>query len=167
MNACRCGCGGMTRWQFIRGHYQRTVRRQRGYRQVVCPDRGIIEEHVAIAESVLGHRLPDGAEIHHVDGNRLNNSRGNLVICQDRSYHRLLHARAKVVRAGGNPNTEKICTLCRAVKPLVDFGRCSANGANGRQGSCRACMKIADSLRHTARRLADRKAKAENLARHL
>ena len=147
MNPCECGCGLLTAYRFVRGHYQRTVKRAQGYKQAVCPERGIIEQHVLIAEAALGHRLPTGAEVHHVDGLRHDNSNVNLVICQDVSYHRLLHARARVVKAGGNPNTDKRCRVCAKCKPLEAFAYCARNGANQRQGMCRACTKENDARR--------------------
>src|SRR5262245_41632863 len=39
--------------------------------------------HVLMAEAAVGHPLPPGAKVHHVDGNRWNNANANLVICQD------------------------------------------------------------------------------------
>jgi len=104
--------------------------------------KGFINEHVLIAETALGKALPDGAEVHHVDENRRNNARRNLVICQDHQYHRMLHARARVVRAGGNPDTQKICGACGLLKPLSDFHRFARNQSNGRQPNCADCDRV-------------------------
>jgi hypothetical protein len=65
-------------------------------------------EHVIVAERAFGKALPKGAEVHHVDEDKFNNHRSNLVICQDRAYHQLLHQRARIVRAGGTPNTQRV-----------------------------------------------------------
>lgn len=59
--------------------------------------RSFIPLHIFIATMVLGHRLPQGACIHHVNGDYTDNINSNLVICQDAEYHSLLHMRTKEV----------------------------------------------------------------------
>lgn len=59
-------------------------------------------EHVFVAEKALGKKMPPGAVIHHVDGNGLNNDPTNLVICPDKKYHSLIHARMEALRNGNN-----------------------------------------------------------------
>lgn len=143
---CHCGCGQRTaicdrnwkRFGYVKGepfrylpsHNKRvrrdaniyTAKRERGESR---------HEHVVVAERALGRPLPPGAQVHHVDKNRRNNAPTNLVICQDQKYHHLLHVRAKVVRAGGNPNTQRVCTGCERLRSLDEF-------AKGR-AACRAC----------------------------
>ena len=68
--------------------------------------------HVLTAERALGHILPQGAQVHHVDGNGLNNAPSNLVVCQDQKYHALLHRRMAAIRAG-YPAHHVICRHCR------------------------------------------------------
>lgn len=77
-----------------------------------------------------------------IDGDHLNNANSNLVICQDAAYHKLLHVRTRIVKAGGNPNTEKICCACQQVKSLDDFNARRAH-STGRQNICRECAKAA------------------------
>jgi hypothetical protein len=72
---------------------------------------GYVPEHVFVAEEALGRCLPKGAEVHHFDENRKNNANANLVICQDRAYHMLLHQRQRAFKSCGNPNFRK-CFLC-------------------------------------------------------
>jgi lysophospholipase L1-like esterase len=68
-------------------------------------------EHIALAEKALGHSLPPGAEVHHVDGDGWNNAPSNLVICPDRAYHFLLHARQRAMDATGDP-AQRPCRRC-------------------------------------------------------
>jgi hypothetical protein len=87
-----------------------------GYVHRLSPDHpravhGYVLEHVLVAEAALGKSLPLGVEVHHVDENRSNNANDNLVVCQDRHYHALLHRRARALAACGNPNAHR-CHLC-------------------------------------------------------
>lgn len=100
---------------------------------------GNVLAHVIIAEKALGKHLPAGAEVHHVDDDGKNNAHSNLVICQDAAYHKLLHARARIVRIGGNPNTQRICSTCRQMKAVEDFNR-SLQSSLGTQTQCRECQ---------------------------
>lgn len=69
-------------------------------------------EHIIIAESVIGKELPIGAVVHHANCMKSDNSKANLVICPDRSYHNLLHKRIDAYNATGNPNANK-CRYCK------------------------------------------------------
>lgn len=101
---------------------------------------GHVYTHMVVAERALGHTLPRGVEIHHVDGDKKNNAQSNLVICQDRDYHQFLHVRTRVVRAGGNPNTQRLCRGCDTLKPFDAFNRATADKSYGLQGQCRSCQ---------------------------
>ncbi len=73
---------------------------------------GLYHKHVGIAEKAIGHRLPPAAEVHHFDENRFNNSTSNLVICENRQYHHLLHRRRRAYLACGDPSKRK-CWVCQ------------------------------------------------------
>jgi len=127
---CACGCGeemlptdrrGRPR-RFIKGHESRGSRggtrlMSSGYERSLkgddpkSPRAGKALRHTLLAEKALGKPLPAGAEIHHVNNKRADNSPGNLVICQDRSYHRLLHQRTLALKASGQANWLK-CKYC-------------------------------------------------------
>lgn len=76
--------------------------------------------HVVIAERALGHSLPMGAVVHHVNENRLDNRKENLVICPSRAYHNLLHARMRAQEACGNPNWRR-CRRCKSYDQLKNL----------------------------------------------
>ncbi len=157
---CECGCGLPTTiakgTDLARGDVKGQPHRYRvghGSRMVTIKSYraapgtlGRTRLHVARAEQALGHPLPAGAEVHHADGSKSDTA--PLVICQDHRYHRLLHVRTKVVKAGGNPNTEKVCGDCRAVKPLDAFNLMRNNKSDGRQPICRDCGRVRETKRH-------------------
>lgn len=74
----------------------------RGYVRIHSPGHprahkqsGYVYEHILLAEKALGKQLPEKAEVHHLNGNKGDNSPGNIVICEDRAYHMLLHKRMR------------------------------------------------------------------------
>lgn len=99
------------------------------------------------AEQALGKPLPDGAVVHHADGSLSDNA--PLVICPDEFYHKLLHRRMRVKAAGGNPNTDRICSKCRAVKPSGEFHKNRAQ-PDGLSHYCRPCQRVASQMRGAA-----------------
>ncbi len=113
------------------------------------PERNGQREHVRVAERALGHALPPGAEVHHVDRDKTNNTNHNLVICQDHGYHRLLHRRARILHAGGNPNTQRICTSCKELVALADRPR-----VYGKRCVCRPCFNAYRRRLRASRRAA-------------
>lgn len=70
-----------------------------------------VTEHVLIAEKVLGKRLPDGAVVHHANGNPSDNRNSNLVICDSQSYHTILHRRMRAYAACGFSHYRR-CQYC-------------------------------------------------------
>lgn len=163
---CECGCGaptnivtetasreGVVRGQyrrFLKGHFAKTLIRRSGYKDVVI-DGNRRKDHILIAEAAIGRTLPVGAVVHHVDGDSLNNARTNLVICQSQDYHMLLHVRARVVKAGGDPNRDCLCRICWQVKPRDCFHANRNAKTTGRQTWCKPCRKEHDAERHRRR----------------
>lgn len=94
---------------------------------------GYVLEHIIMAEAVLGRYLPIGAEVHHVNSVRNDNRNSNLVICESKSYHRLLHTRAAGYLAIGDPHARK-CSLCHCFDSKSNL----VKGAN-RASYHRAC----------------------------
>lgn len=98
-------------------------------------------EHVVLAERALGKALPRGAEVHHLDGNRQNNTPSNLVICENRQYHLMLEARGKRLRELGSLELKR-CEKCHDVKPLAEFNL-NCRSWDDRQYICRPCANEA------------------------
>lgn len=44
-------------------------------------------EHVLVMETILGRKLVLGEIVHHIDGDRQNNSDENLYLCRDHAHH--------------------------------------------------------------------------------
>ena len=60
-----------------------------------------------IITAILKRPIPFGVEIHHVDGDNCNNKHTNLVVCPNKTYHKLLHTRQNALDACGNPDWRK------------------------------------------------------------
>lgn len=99
------------------------------------------KEHILIVEAVLGKKLPLFAVVHHFDGNTFNNNNSNLIICENQSYHILLHQRQRALRDSGNANMLK-CSICKK----YDFPKNMYILPNG-QGRHRKCHSVYESTR--------------------
>lgn len=92
---------------------------QKGYVELSVPSHprarrgGRVFEHTLVAEAALGKYLPSTAVVHHVDRDKSRNVGGNLVVCEDQTYHLLLHRRERALDATGDPNKAQ-CRYCQA-----------------------------------------------------
>lgn len=71
-----------------------------------------VYEHILVVEKIIGKYLPKKAEVHHIDNNRTNNTPSNLILCQNKSYHNLLHLRERALKECGNPSW-RMCRKCK------------------------------------------------------
>lgn len=127
---CACGCGELARGSFKVGH------------RPIVSYRSIDGErlHRVRAELTLGKPLPARAVVHHVEGDKGDFTQ--LVICQDQAYHRLLHARTRIVRAGGHPDIEWLCSRCKSLRPLTEFRYREMSGRKKLVPICQKCRRI-------------------------
>jgi hypothetical protein len=89
--------------------------------------------------------------VHHFDENKRNNEPSNLVICQDRGYHLLLHIRQRTMKSGGDPNTERVCSRCSKVLPMAAFRAYRHVKADGRSSRCVDCLNECQAQWRAAR----------------
>ncbi len=103
---------------------------------------GRVYTHILVAEKALGRHLSVENEVHHFDGDKTNNRNDNLVICENRSYHKLLHVRQRIKSAGGDPRIHKFCTICKILCLRSNFGisKCRFDGLDAKCKDCKSYM---------------------------
>ena len=107
---------------------------------------GYVREHILIVEEALGRRLPPSAQVHHVNSQKADNRRENLVVCQDQTYHSLLHLRQRALRACGHPDWRR-CRFCQTWSPLENMV------PNGKHSMVhRACRNADNAAREPLRK---------------
>lgn len=98
-------------------------------------------EHILVAEKAIGKYLPLTAVVHHRNEVKSDNRNQNLVICENNAYHQGIHRRMRIVAAGGNPDTDRICGTCKRVKSKTEFHSAGRNSKNsdGLMYCCKEC----------------------------
>jgi hypothetical protein len=104
-------CRWLDRFEFLswrRWRKQSRTRRYNGYEQVYDYEASRwIFTHRIVAEEKLGAPIPCGYEVHHIDGNKLNNSPDNLAILPA-EIHRAIHEQARVAAENGDDYCEAL-----------------------------------------------------------
>lgn len=130
--------------KFVRGHAGHGFKNGRyiarnGYVMVYAPwhamanSKGYVKEHVLVVINALGRPLPEDAVVHHVNEDRSQNSNDNLVVCENRAYHNLLHQRSRALRECGHANWRK-CPYCKQYDDPADMA------VPGRTAYHRSCL---------------------------
>lgn len=97
----------------------------RGYVEIVMPEHpnarsnGTILEHRLMAEKKLGRLLTKEECVHHIDGDKCNNSFDNLIVFKTSADHSAFHKGARMIKDGdvwycpdkGCTHTE-LCPIC-------------------------------------------------------
>ena len=122
-----------------------------GYVAVYRPDhprasKRYVLEHRLVVECVLGHLLPVDAVVHHVNDTKIDNRTDNLVALENLSEHMALHMRRRVLRAGGNPWTQRLCTDCGP----RDFDAFKPGSDRAFSCRCRDCRRANDRKQYQA-----------------
>lgn len=117
------------------------------YKKTTTKDRKCVKVHRQIVENILGISLPSAVEIHHIDYNKANNKKSNLVVCQDRKYHQLLHRRTDTLLAGYNPDTHHKCNDCGDYKENTNFSF-NKTRASGLSNICKECQNLRSKERY-------------------
>jgi hypothetical protein len=116
------------------------------YRTVYDPAYGNSRKaHIVIAECAIGRALPDGAHVHHANGNPRDNRPENLVICPSAAYHKLLHRRMRALDTCGHADWLR-CVFCKrydAPEKVTTFRR-----SNGVERSYHPACNAAASRAH-------------------
>jgi hypothetical protein len=99
---------------------------------------GYVPEHVLIAETALGRSLAAAHPVHHVDECRSNNVGGNLVICEDAAYHKLLHRRARAFAACGSAGARS-CHICKSYDRQSDISVSTSDHRGFERAYHRSC----------------------------
>ncbi len=92
----------------IKPYRQMSASLSAGYPAAVQRDGTHRSIHRIVAERALGRDLKTGEEVHHVNEDKLDFSNKNLVICDGREYHLLLHMRMAALKATGDASSVRI-----------------------------------------------------------
>lgn len=125
--------GGVT----TNGGYLMTL--QRGHHR--ADQYGYVRVHLLIVEQVLGGPLPEFAEVHHVNKIRSDNRNCNLVICDSRAYHILLHQRERAIRAGYAAHWRK-CVYCKTYDDPINLRIPAVKRTSAYHRSCAASVAL-------------------------
>lgn len=135
----------------IKARTRNEVRELNGYRLIYEPEhkramtnenwKGFVYEHILVAEKYLNRKIRDEEVVHHLDGNRSNNRRENLLVLEHSQHGKLhfwLETGAPFLKKNGmqglNSGKSKIvepefCKSCGRTLQEKQIGYCSPEHA--------------------------------------
>lgn len=86
------------------------VLRRVGIDHHLADSRGYAYEHRLVAEAKIGRKLEPGEQVHHIDGNKRNNSPANIEVIASLAHHRSKHRKPdSKLRMPGEANPKVLC----------------------------------------------------------
>ena len=83
--------GNRTREEVRKARRETALRLNGGYKRTTYKKFNNRLEHRVVAERMLGRKLKPGEVVHHIDGNRQNNTPENLMVFKNTSEHLKYH----------------------------------------------------------------------------
>lgn len=111
----------------------------RGY--VIVRGLSSIRLHKYVVEKTIGRELKQHEVIHHINYDKTDNRRCNLLLCPNQAYHKLVHARTDAINSGVDLNIQHKCSSCKEVKTKDSFN-ISKTRWNGLNEYCKVCRSI-------------------------
>lgn len=93
--------------------------------------------HRTIMEHLIGRKLVSPECVHHINYNKLDNRKKNLMLCANDKEHFLVHAKQDMINDGANPETDHYCTYHKAYHPKTEFSTVPSTWS-GLHNTCRA-----------------------------
>lgn len=118
------------------GSHMKKTRILNGYRLIYKPNSpsamvsknwtGYLYEHIFVAEQMIGRSLHENEVVHHLDGNKLNNRRSNLIVIH-RAVHKKLHdwLDQNVVNFSVTSIPVPVCIVCEETLQEKEVTCCS------------------------------------------
>jgi hypothetical protein len=103
-----------------------------------------IDEHRLVLEKYLGRKLTNEEIVHHIDGDKSDNSISNLMLFPNKKAHAKFHFRNGDLKISAGKNKRKLengklkCHRCGILKELSEFVKTTQTYL-GVHGSCKLC----------------------------
>lgn len=136
--------------------YARNPRMMKGYRYVYCPSAaganghgsfaGYVLEHRLVVERAIGRQLAKDEVVHHIDFNKLNNDKRNLILLKNEDHTRLHILLRSGVLNGEDVNTRDkiLATLARVEYRVCSLCGCQLSTINlskSKRILCKRCAR--------------------------